>query len=769
MAKKGSAKKPKAASRAGSRVTLRTPSGAKIELFLPGNLLHRSTVPWNIWLVSTQLRQDVPKAERRRQARAVLAKVALAGGVGDKALGAFVRAATKEGVVQVETDWEGFSGPETDRLFPWEETIALACRDIGGQPAPPVVVRWLKRKALRAPVATGPAAIIVTRDAADAPFGTDSEYRVVRHALAGTGAGGSLPLRTINSLDQLRRWTKPQRHDPPRIVHWMLRSVDSGIVFNAHDLALTQGDSPPPGSRRTGPRALSSDQAVAEALAAGRPALVALSSCYTGRRLAPQVVAAGAELALGFHHEVDDSSLPAFFAEFHASWLAGADPIEALRRAIAFNHDQPGHEALGVVTLWSAHDLLAPPTPPPARSAVTPAPQARTAKGVAAAAIPLDFDCEPEPALNYSVLHCSPGGLFRRFVVTALDHTPSEPLDVVVRLDSGADSPAECRTTTPAPPKGNARIDLAALVSLPLGGQLLRQRRETLKGAVAVTVGAAGRTLFQRTWPIDLLPCDEWRDDVSGSQFLPSFVLPRDPAVRDILTHSQGFLRAITDCYMAAFIGYLPEPVPKRAIGVEAQLQAIWASLVDHYRLDYITTPPSYRESSQRIRTPNEVLLARRGTCIELSLLLASCWEHICIHPVLFLISGHAFCGYWKSERARNAFFASLADHHAEDAPPDPTAVLGGTVARRNGTTPWLLTERFHLQAIEAAVKAGDLIPVEATAIAGRSAFADAERMAEKTLRSAIKSRSFDAMLDVRAARERGVTPLPIITDGPLA
>lgn len=763
MANKGSRKAP--ARRAGHRVTLRTLGGASVDLFLAGAFLHRTTVPWNVWLVSTQLRRDVPKAERRRQARAVLARVARAGGVDDKALATFLRAATKDGVVQVETDWGGFSGTEADRLFPWEETIALACRDGGGKQGPPVVVRWLKRTALRGPVATGPAAILVTRDAADAPFGTDSEYRIVRHALAGTGDRGPPPLRIVASLDQLRRWTNPPHDAAPRIVHCMLRSVDAGIVFNAHDLALSQGVVPLPGSRRTGPRALPTDRSVAEALAAHRPALVSLSSCYTGRRLAPQSVAAGADLALGFHHEVDDSSLPAFFAEFHAAWLAGAAPVEALRRAMALNRDQPGRESLGVVTLWSAHDLLA----VPATRSEPAVPSRTTRLPVDAAAFTLDVDCEPEPALNYSVLHCSPGGVFRRFVVTALDDPPSGPLDVVVRLDSGADSPAECRTTTSAPATGHARVDLAAIVSLPLGGELLRQRRETLKGAVSVTVNAAGRTLLQRTWPIDLLPCDEWRYDDSGVLFLPSFVLPRDPAVRDILTHALGCLRAITDCYSAAFIGYPPEPVPARAIGVEHQLRAIWASLVDHFRLDYITTPPSYRESSQRIRTPAEVLLARRGTCIELSLLLASCWEHICLHPVLFLVSGHAFCGTWTSEHARNAFFARLADHDAEDASLAPTAVLGGTVARRVGVTPWLFSERFHLTAIEAAVGAGDLVAVEATAIAERLAFAEAERAGRKKLRDAIREGSVNCMLDVRAARERGVTPLPIITDGPLA
>ena len=770
MAKKRSAKRPaapRASRRSGYRVTLRTPGGARLTLALQGDTLHRLTVPWNIWLVTTRLRNDIPKSLRRKKAKAVLEKVALAGGVSKRELGTFLRQATNEGVVQVETDWEGFAGPETDRLFPWEETLALACRETSdARPATRlVVVRWLKCSARRAPPATGPAKILVTTDAAESPFGTDSEYKVVRRPLVTAKAGAApLPLHVVDSPEAIRRALAPQRKEPAAIVHWMLRSVDKGIVFDAGDRLLSQGESLPPDPRHR--QSLASDQDVAEALAAHHPALVALSSCYTGRRLAPLTVAAGADLVIGFHQEVDDSSLPAFFASFYAAWLGGSSPMKSLREAIAFNRDQPDHEGLGAITLWSARDLLAAAPPAPAPSQALPS----TPK----AAVPpaqegLVFDCEPEPALNYSILHCSRGGLFRRFVVTALDSPSSDPLDVIARLDTGTGSPSECRFSIPAPARANARIDLASLVALPLGGQLLRERRETLKGAVTVTVGSAGRTLFQQTWTINLLPCDEWQDDHYGSHFLPSFVLPRDPAVRRVIGRAQGFLRAILDDPQGSFKGY---PFAAPADPADPQMQAIWHALVDAFRIDYIRSPPAYLKQAQRLRTPEEVVRGRRGNCIELALLLASCWEHIGFHTVLFLTSGHAFCGLWVSAEARELFFASLRDPKVTDEIQGRHTPLGGTVVNRSAATPWMLTEPIQHDAIHRAVEDGSLLPVEATSMTCRTGLKQAIDRAKENLRDAIhkvKDTNLDAMLDVRTARELGVTPLPILTDGPVA
>ena len=119
-----------------------------------------------------------------------------------------------------------------------------------------------------------------------------------------------------------------------------------------------------------------------------------------------------------------------------------------------------------------------------------------------------------------------------------------------------------------------------------------------------ITVNCGTVRVYHRLKSIKLLPCDEWRDDVTGRHFLPSFVFPRDPAVREILGASQPFLRALCDQPQAGFDGYQCgfDPDPDEA--VEWQTRAIWAALQHSMRLDYVNPPPAYTNASQRLRTP---------------------------------------------------------------------------------------------------------------------------------------------------------------------
>jgi hypothetical protein len=48
---------------------------------------------------------------------------------------------------------------------------------------------------------------------------------------------------------------------------------------------------------------------------------------------------------------------------------------------------------------------------------------------------------------------------------------------------------------------------------------------------------------------------DEWVDD-TDNPWLPSFVLPRDPAVLKIISSSRRYLVGITDDSAAGFDGY---------------------------------------------------------------------------------------------------------------------------------------------------------------------------------------------------------------------
>ena len=86
----------------------------------------------------------------------------------------------------------------------------------------------------------------------------------------------------------------------------------------------------------------------------------------------------------------------------------------------------------------------------------------------------------------------------------------------------------------------------------------------------------------------------------------------------------------------------------------------MWTALVNEYRLQYINPPPAYSTKTQRLRTPSEIVGSNSGTCIDLALLLASCLEYIGIYPVLVLLTGHAFVGYWRSDTVHDEDFATV-------------------------------------------------------------------------------------------------------------
>jgi len=75
---------------------------------------------------------------------------------------------------------------------------------------------------------------------------------------------------------------------------------------------------------------------------------------------------------------------------------------------------------------------------------------------------------------------------------------------------------------------------------------------------------------------------------------------------------------------------------------VDRQVQVIWHALVQRHLLSCINPLPSDGNSTQHVHTPSQVMGERRGTCIHLALLLASCLESVDIDPVLFLLTGHA-------------------------------------------------------------------------------------------------------------------------------
>ena len=252
-----------------------------------------------------------------------------------------------------------------------------------------------------------------------------------------------------------------------------------------------------------------------------------------------------------------------------------------------------------------------------------------------------------------------------------------------------------------------------------------------------------------------LIPVDEWFDDTEKNPWLPSFVLPRDPAVLKVINSSRRYLIGIVDDPAAGFSGYQEEP-----LGVDRQIQAIWTALVNEYRIQYINPPPAYSRLTQRLRTPSEILSSNTGTCIDLALLLASCFEYIGVYPVVVLLIDHAFVGYWRSEGAHDNFVSVKSVTKALPRVGSPAARQAGLpyVDQYRG---WRLTKLNYAEVMH-YVTTNHLVMLEATYLTAAKSFADAQTEGRANLRSRSE---FDSMLDIQVARTAvpAVTPLPVL------
>ena len=202
--------------------------------------------------------------------------------------------------------------------------------------------------------------------------------------------------------------------------------------------------------------------------------------------------------------------------------------------------------------------------------------------------------------VNYSLLHNN-RELFSKLTLTKLiDRPPHEILPSRSNLHVGSDSFPYRYTHLVL---NEVQLALAPQVKIPLTANLPRSLRERVHSAVYVKVTCEGEIAFEDTQRVTLIPVDEWFDDTEKNPWLPSFVLPRDPAILKIINSSRRYLIGIMDNPAAGFDGYQEE-----AAGVDQQVQAIWTALVNEYRIQYINPPPAYSRQTQRLRTPSDIL-----------------------------------------------------------------------------------------------------------------------------------------------------------------
>jgi hypothetical protein len=187
-------------------------------------------------------------------------------------------------------------------------------------------------------------------------------------------------------------------------------------------------------------------------------------------------------------------------------------------------------------------------------------------------------------------------------------------------------------------------------IPLPLSTNRLRAITETERANLRFTISSGRNILHVQTSPIDVHPINQFLYTEGTERFLATYVTPnRDPIKEAVSKIAASLDRRTTDPSLS---GYQSRS-PARAFEM---MRAVHDVLIDDYQINYINPPPgggvnhSRRMLLQNVRPVEEVLANRRGTCLDLSILLAALLEAIGLNPLLVLIPGHAFVGCWTKD-----------------------------------------------------------------------------------------------------------------------
>ena len=168
----------------------------------------------------------------------------------------------------------------------------------------------------------------------------------------------------------------------------------------------------------------------------------------------------------------------------------------------------------------------------------------------------------------------------------------------------------------------------------------LSEITEAINTTFTVTVEEQSGQLLQQELPITLLAYDEWAGTNVIPEHIASFVVPNNPLLSRIKVSAAQFLEKWTGS------SQLDEYQTQDRNRVRAQVASIYEALRSE-GIVYSAPPASFETSGQRIRLADKVLTEKLGTCIDTSLLIASCLEACDIYPIIVMMKGHVLVGAW--------------------------------------------------------------------------------------------------------------------------
>lgn len=252
-----------------------------------------------------------------------------------------------------------------------------------------------------------------------------------------------------------------------------------------------------------------------------------------------------------------------------------------------------------------------------------------------------------------------------------------------------------------------------------LSTEMLFSLTEAVSGTVSFSLCKDDSELYHKDMPVQLLAFNEWSGLAFDPELIAAFVTPNHPEIAKVISEASVYLKKWADT--TAFSAYQRQ----NPNVVKQQMAAVYTALCAR-KIAYNMPPASFEYLGQKVRLANTVLETKQGTCLDLSVLYASCLEAVGLHPLIIFINGHAFCGCHLEEE-------TFADCATDDV---------SAIEKR------IATGAEEILLVECTDFASDIVDFDKALKHGKDHFNDPSQ--------------FIYAVDIKRTRGSGIRPIPL-------
>ncbi len=239
---------------------------------------------------------------------------------------------------------------------------------------------------------------------------------------------------------------------------------------------------------------------------------------------------------------------------------------------------------------------------------------------------------------------------------------------------------------------------------------------ETCTATYTLTVN--GKKVSEACGRVTICPYDQWN---GALVLLPAYMTPNHPDIIGLLQQAARWMQK--EGMNPSLEGYQGD-----AKRVEEMTMGVYNAIKEAGII--YSNPPASFFGPQRVRLGETVMQQKFATCMDITVLFASCLESFGLHPVLITAPAHIFAGVWLTSKGRCS---------------EP--VLSDTAQLRK------------------LIKEGKLVALECTAMTlGKNlSYKEARKEAEEILKALDENKIPDNdCIDVQLVRNIGIRPIPM-------